>query len=116
MSESRVDVDEFSTTMQQRNSAPGPKQATLAAEANTIINGDREATYGSPDKNISLIAKLWSDYLGKPITAYEVCDMMTLLKLSRSKHDQTKRDNPLDAIGYQLLKERIALHRGDTLE
>jgi len=69
-------------------------------EAKRITSGDRNDDYGPPDIDMLRIAKLWSAYLGTLVTQYDVPQMMTLLKVSREKH-ATKRDNAVDAIGYQ---------------
>ena len=63
------------------------------------IVGERAEHYGDPRVNLDRIAGLWSAYLGHPITAHDVAQMMVLVKISRSKvakHD----DNYTDAIGY----------------
>lgn len=79
---------------------------SIAKEAEEIIYGDREATYGDPSKNLRIIASLWSAYLGTEITATQVCDMMVLLKVARLKNTPHHRDSMVDIIGYTLLKER----------
>jgi len=63
------------------------------------IVGERAEHYGDPRVNLDRIAGLWSAYIGHPITAHDVAQMMVLVKISRSKvskHD----DNYTDAIGY----------------
>lgn len=86
---------------------------SLASEAHDIIYGDREQTYGAPDKNIQCIADFWTAYIkGKEVlTVDDVCNMMNLLKVARSKSNPEHRDNDLDSIGYILLKERIREYR-----
>lgn len=88
---------------------------TVLDEARDIIYGDREKTYGSPDKNLRIIAKMWTAYLeGRlnmrslpvDINAEDVCWMMNLLKTARASHDQGHPDNRTDAIGYLALSER----------
>lgn len=81
-------------------------KSSLAKEAEEIIYGDRETTYGDPSKNLRIIASLWSAYLGTEITATQVCDMMVLLKVARLKNTPHHRDSMVDIIGYTLLKER----------
>ena len=77
--------------------------------ARDIVYGDREQTYGAPDKNLKNIADLWNTYLrgrmnmrNLPVNlnAQDVCWMMTLLKAARAAHDQTHDDNVVDGIGY----------------
>jgi len=67
---------------------------SILDEAQGIIWGDREKTYGEPDVNLKRIATLWNAFLvsrykhgytGEPyeITSEDVCWMMVLLKASR---------------------------------
>jgi hypothetical protein len=80
--------------------------------AKDVIYGDREKTYGSPDKNLKLIASYWSDHIshtkGLPVvfTVDDVCIMMALLKLARLANDPTHKDSQLDVCGYMALMER----------
>jgi hypothetical protein len=63
------------------------------------IVSERAEHYGDPRANLDRIAGLWSAYIGYPVTAHDVAQMMVLTKISRSKvsnHD----DNYTDAIGY----------------
>lgn len=81
-------------------------------EANEIIYGDREKTYGHPAKNINRIAHQWSLYLTEkyqmpiPIAPEDVCWMMADLKKVRQMNSE-KRDNLVDAIGYIGLISRL---------
>jgi hypothetical protein len=95
----------------------GLKDSTILDEAQDIIWGDREKTYGEPDVNLKRIATLWNAFLvsrykhgytGEPyeITSEDVCWMMVLLKASRQMN-APKRDNLIDAAGYIGLIERI---------
>lgn len=83
----------------------------ILKEAQDIIWGDREQTYGTPDVNLKRIATLWNAYLFAKnsdglITPEDVCWMMVLLKASRQMNTP-KRDNLVDAAGYIGLIERI---------
>lgn len=79
-------------------------------EAESIIYGDREETYGTPDKNLNCIAAMWNAYLDSTkrdhVTAHDVCMMMGLLKIARQAN-MWKRDNLVDVCGYMALAERI---------
>lgn len=87
-----------------RNDAP---VENILTEAEKIVYGDREQTYGAPAKNLNQIARLWSAYLDTKITAHEVCDMMILLKIARLQNNPEHRDSLVDIAGYAALKERI---------
>ena len=79
---------------------PGwPYNGSILVEAHQLVNGDRQASYGSPAENFSRIADLWSAYLGKAVTAKDVAICMALLKLAREAN-RHKVDNLLDAVGY----------------
>lgn len=83
-----------------------PAHAVLD-EAASIINGDRDDTHGAPERSFPVIAKLWSAYLGRPVTALDVCQMMTLLKIGRARAGTPIRDHFVDAAGYQALAAEV---------
>lgn len=83
------------------------KRTNIADKAKEIIYGDREKTYGEPEKNIKTIAKFWSTFLDQEITPEDVCDMMCLLKIARLRSNPVHEDSMIDLVGYTLLKEII---------
>lgn len=93
------------------NAVTTPK--SILDEAKDIIWGDREKTYGAPDKNLKAIAGYWANHLHTRFGVYhdispeDVCIMMTLLKAARLGNDVTHRDSLVDAVGYLALLERI---------
>jgi len=72
---------------------------TAAAAA---VCGRREADYGTPEDNFSLIAQLWSAYLGRSVTPVDVSMMMSLLKIARVRNGngQPTSDCFVDLAGY----------------
>lgn len=64
------------------------------------ITGQREQDYGSPERNFSIIAELWSSYLGVEVTPLDVSMMMCLLKISRIKSGGGTGDSFADLAGY----------------
>jgi len=86
----------------------------ILKEANDIIYGDREKTYGHPSKNLRAIAEMWTAYLvaSRAITtennigAKDVAAMMVLLKTARLANDPDHRDSLVDICGYAALIER----------
>ncbi len=87
----------------------------ILEEADKIIYGDREQTYGSPDTNLRRIAALWTAYIAAkqphaltPVvfSPEDVCWMMVQLKMARQMN-APKRDNLVDAAGYVALIDRI---------
>lgn len=87
---------------------------SVLEEAQEIIHGDREQTYGHPAKNLTHIAQQWTLYLrqkhGLPlhveIGAEDVCYMMSDLKKVRQMNAD-KRDNLVDGAAYVALVERL---------
>jgi hypothetical protein len=84
---------------------------SILKEANTIIYGDREKTYGHPSKNLQTIALMWEAYLNarkhaEPVTPKDVAAMRMLVKVARFANDPDHRDNLVDICGYAALIER----------
>lgn len=73
-------------------------QRTLA-ECFNIID-ERGADYGGIEENFDRIAKIASEIIGTPITAYEIAMILVATKLARMSGARDKRDNYLDAINY----------------
>lgn len=115
-------------------SAPGPlkielgtslaaeltKPKSMFAQAEAVIYGDREKTYGSPDKNLVTISEFWSVYLKNKFGAKfkldtdDVCLLMDLLKTARLINTPTHFDTMLDKMGYIGLMDRVQKHQGRT--
>lgn len=89
---------------------------SILEEAQEIIYGDREKTYGSPDKNLKLIAEYWTTYINHKrgeivdLDVNDVCVMMVLLKLSRLSNSPDHRDSKVDTAGYIALMQRVQDH------
>lgn len=83
---------------------------SILKEANTIIYGDREKTYGHPAKNLKTISVMWASYLSakrtENLTPKDVAAMMMLVKVARFANDPDHRDNLVDICGYAALIER----------
>jgi hypothetical protein len=82
---------------------------TTIEQAQEIIYGDREKTYGNPSENLDKIAKIWETIFGIPVTKEQVCWAMVGLKMARASNPNAERhkDNEIDAIGYLALIDRI---------
>lgn len=74
----------------------------ILSAAATCVSGEREADYGSPERNFSRIASLWTTYLeGRScIQAKDVAAMLALLKIARIASGNAKQDNWIDLAGY----------------
>ncbi|HYE38167.1 DUF6378 domain-containing protein [Methylocaldum sp.] len=96
--------------------APPP---SVFEEADTIVNGDREQTYGHPAKNLHATALMWKAHIEAkygivvPLDAFDVAWMMANLKQCRQMH-MHKRDNLVDAIGYIGLEQKIRDYNART--
>ncbi len=80
------------------------------AEANALVNGDRQVDYGLPGDSCAGVAKVWSgllhNILKRDITPEEVALMLCGLKLRR-ECARPKRDNLVDAHGYLLVHAHV---------
>ncbi|MEK9770528.1 MAG: DUF6378 domain-containing protein [Betaproteobacteria bacterium] len=81
----------------------------IALEAANLICGDRSETHGPVDQNFQNIGALWGSYLGKEISVLDVGNMLTLLKIARTKTNPTHRDNYVDGAGYLALTGEVNL-------
>lgn len=77
-------------------------------KAKTIINGERQGTYGNAEDNFANIAAFWSTYLNREISSTDVANMMILMKVARNSSGVYKDDNYIDICGYAALGGEIA--------
>lgn len=77
-------------------------------KAKTIINGERQGTYGNAEDNFASIAAFWSTYLNTAINSTDVANMMILMKVARNASGVYKDDNYIDICGYAALGGEIA--------
>lgn len=76
-------------------------------KAKSIINGERQGTYGAAEDSFAVIAQLWTAYLGKEITSADVANLMILMKVARNHSGVYKDDNWIDIAGYAALGGEI---------
>ena len=80
----------------------------ILQEAITLINGERNSTYGDPLDDFSTTATFWNTYVQRTIEArgglelkpHDVAVMMSLLKIARMSWSPDKRDHWADLAGY----------------
>ena len=75
--------------------------------AKSIINGERQGTYGKAENSFAVIAQMWTAYLGKDLTSADVANMMILMKVARNSSGVYKDDNWIDICGYAALGGEI---------
>lgn len=80
---------------------------SILEAADKCVCGDREQSYGSPERNFDVIAELWSAYLNAKFDTRElnifgddVAAMMILMKVGRTASGRFKDDNWIDIAGY----------------
>lgn len=77
------------------------KRKEILETAIKTVCEDRNEMYGGPEQSLNEIAKLWSVYLDKKVTASDVSVMMVLFKAARVKtSDKYNPDNFIDMAGY----------------
>lgn len=93
---------------------------TYAQQAEDIVSGDRNESYGDPEEDFRGVGLMWTGLLqaklapGASISSVDVALMMTALKLRREAH-KPKADNLIDAHGYLICLERIRAQQTDQL-
>ena len=75
-------------------------RARILDSAKEAVTKDRAATHGKPEDTFGLLARLWSAYLGVPVTAVDAALMLGLLKVARAKGNPGHEDNFIDLAGY----------------
>lgn len=81
---------------------------SILAEAEGLINGQRQKDYGDPKRMFTTLAFLWAEYLGHPVHPGDVAAMMAMLKLVRLRNSGYQhRDSLVDAAGYLGLIEKL---------
>lgn len=75
--------------------------------AASIVTGDRESVYGSPESSFSTISHFWATYLqtrfhlSLPLEPFDVAALLALLKLARLAHSSGQHlDSWIDLAGY----------------
>lgn len=77
-----------------------PVRVAILREAASLITGDRQKEYGSPEVNFQRIASIWNVLApGHEFKPRDVALLMAGLKLARAAEGY-KRDSAVDAAGY----------------
>ena len=84
---------------------------SILTEAENLVNGDRQAAYGTPEENFARWSQLCAA-VGIHLSPAQIAMVLALGKLSREAH-KAKRDNLVDACGY--LEIHARLKRGEPV-
>ena len=84
-------------------------------KADDYVSKDRNTQYGEPENAFAAIAELWNTYLDTrrghqvdaSIDAYDVSNMMLLLKVARLAVRPGNSDSAIDAAGYAACSAEI---------
>jgi hypothetical protein len=82
-------------------------QISILMEAEHLVNGDRQADYGSPEKHFLDVSKIATVICGKELTPTDCVKVLIAVKLAR-EGNKSKRDNRVDACGYLELLNRVS--------
>lgn len=79
-------------------------RASVLAEAEALVNGDRNSQYGDPIQDFRRTADMWNAYLGlvgsDRLLPHDVAALIAMVKLSRIRWSPGKRDHWADLAGY----------------
>lgn len=98
------------------------ERAEILKTASEYVCKDREDTYGKPEDNFQIVADFWSTYLNAgsgeydmkiALSAEDVANMMSLLKIARIATGKAKEDNYIDLAGYAACAGEIATSRSE---
>ena len=83
-------------------------RSEILAEADKLINGERDGVYGDPLVNHKRIALLWQVVLGTEISPAEVAICMALVKIARLVQTPDHEDSYIDLVGYAAIAAEVA--------
>ena len=84
------------------------KRREILEQAADLVDGNRDAEYGTPQENLGRIAEFWTTYFGFPVRADQVAVAMVLVKVARMVQTPDHPDSPVDGAGYFGLAGELA--------
>lgn len=99
----------YGTQYQEVSMSTVPKKQNCLLEANDIINGDRQDSYGNPEDSFAIISEYWTTYLRHKhnlrinLSSLDVANLMVLFKQARKLGQKHCRDNYIDSCGYEAI-------------
>ena len=82
------------------------EEMSVCQEADFLVHGEKNKSYGNPSENFDNIARMWSVILKKEVSAHDVGLCMVATKVAREINVH-KRDNLVDIAGYAATLERL---------
>jgi hypothetical protein len=90
------------------------KYKEILQSATDIVQDRGLNDYGAPEDNMQHAAMLISAYLQYPVTDYQVCAMLALIKIARASTGKPdKVDNYIDAAAYLALMGHLATEENE---
>lgn len=98
----------------RRDDPHAPEKRSCLKEADKIINGERQDSYGAPEDSFPIIAGYWNVFLAAKLKALgidvkdllsplDTTNMMVLFKQARKLGQRPSRDNYVDSCGYEAI-------------
>jgi hypothetical protein len=84
------------------------KRSDILQEAESLVNGNRDMQYGTPEENFTRIADLWTVHLGIRVMPHDVAAMMILMKVARLRVSPDNEDTWIDLAGYAACGGEVA--------
>lgn len=106
------DIEDFTWEAESIHK-PSTTRNDILDKAKSIINGERQGTYGTAEDSFAVISQLWTAYLGKDLSSADVANMMILMKVARNASGVYKDDNWIDICGYAALGGEIQAKYND---
>jgi hypothetical protein len=90
------------------------KYTEILQNATDIIQDRGLNDYGHPQDNMQHAAMLISAYLQMPVTDYQVCAILALVKIARATTgNPDKADNYIDAAAYLALMGQLSTEENE---
>lgn len=84
-----------------------PLAESILQEADRLVDGDRQASYGHPADDFARTAGLWSALFGWDVKVTDVPAAMRMVKESRLRATPRHRDSLVDIAGYARTQEKV---------